>query len=66
MLRSIVDQARQGDEEAFGALPAGMAASGSRLRPTVAVGDRSVLIVLWSGSYEKGYVPSLWRGSLEP
>ena len=34
--------------------------------PGVAVGERSVLVMLWTGSYEEGYVPSLWRGSFEP
>ena len=48
-------------------MPAEMAAvSGGRLAPTVAVGERSVLIMFWSGSYEEGYVPSLWRGTPEP
>ena len=33
--------------------------------PIVAVGDRSVLVVLWSGSRE-AKIPSLWRGTFEP
>jgi hypothetical protein len=37
-----------------------------RWAPTIAVGDRSVLYLTWSGSFEEGYVPSLWVGSVEP
>ncbi|MEP6638941.1 MAG: hypothetical protein ABJC39_06275 [Chloroflexota bacterium] len=33
--------------------------------PDVVVGDRSVLVVLWSGTSEAP-IPSLWRGTLEP
>jgi hypothetical protein len=33
--------------------------------PIVAVGDRSVLVVMWSGSHE-ARIPSLWLGTLEP
>jgi hypothetical protein len=48
-------------------MPAGMAADGGgRQVPTVAVGERSVLILFWTGSREEGYVPSLWLGTLEP
>ena len=58
---------RGGVDSKIQPMPAEMAAAGiSGRMPTVAVGERSVLIVLWSGSYEKGYVPSLWVGSAEP
>jgi hypothetical protein len=33
--------------------------------PSVAVGERSVLVVMWSGSHE-ARIPSLWLGTLEP
>ena len=46
-------------------MPAEMVAA-NRRSPTVAVGERSVLIMVWSGSYETGYVPSLWVGAPEP
>ena len=58
---------RDGVDWDLGPMPAEMAAaSGDRRAQTVAVGERSVLVLLWSGSYEKGYVPSLWRGTPEP
>ena len=41
---------------------------GPARRPTIAVGDRSVLYLTWSGYFGEGdgYVPSLWVGSFEP
>ena len=48
-------------------MPAAMVTEGD-LEPTIAVGDRSVLYLTWSGHFGKGeaYVPSLWVGSVEP
>ena len=50
-------------------MPAQMAADQTRPQsygdPIVVVGDRSVLVVLWSGTQE-AMIPSLWRGTLEP
>jgi hypothetical protein len=58
---------RDGVEWKIQPMPAAMVtASASRLEPTIAVGDRSVLYLTWTGSYEEGYVPSLWVGSVEP
>jgi hypothetical protein len=36
--------------------------------PTIAIGDRSVVYLTWSGYYGAGepHVPSLWVGSFEP
>ena len=47
-------------------MPAEMAADSTAVRraPTVAVGERSVLVMLWSGT-QRG-VPSLWLGTPEP
>jgi hypothetical protein len=48
-------------------MPTAMAAvSDWWLAPTIVVGDRSILYQTWSGSYEEGYVASLWVGSIEP
>jgi hypothetical protein len=48
-------------------MPTEMAADQTHTRwaPEVVVGERSVLVVLWSGSYEAP-TRSLWRGTLEP
>lgn len=48
-------------------MPAAMATFSS-IGPTIAVGDRSVLYLTWSGDYSAGerYVPSLWVGSAVP
>ena len=48
-------------------MPAAMVTASSR-GPTIAIGDRSVVYLTWSGFYGKGetYVPSLWVGSFEP
>ena len=49
-------------------IPAAMVTVGDRRRPTIAVGDRSVLYLTWSGYFGEGegYVPSLWVGTVEP
>lgn len=48
-------------------MPAEMAADGGGRRETiVAVGERSVLVLLWAGSYWEEPIPSLWRGTFEP
>jgi hypothetical protein len=58
---------RDGVDSDIQPMPAEMAAvTGGRLAPTIAVGERSVLIMFWTGSFEEGYVPSLWLGTLEP
>ncbi len=50
-------------------MPAAMAADQTvedpRDGPSVAVGERSVLVLLWSGSHEAP-IPSLWLGTIEP
>jgi hypothetical protein len=48
-------------------MPAEMAADSTLFygTPNVAVGYRSVLVVMWSGTQE-ARIPSLWRGTLEP
>jgi hypothetical protein len=58
---------RDGVDYRIQPMPAAMAAdqANSRARPSVIVGERSVLVVLWSGTYEAP-IPSLWRGTLEP
>jgi hypothetical protein len=64
---------RDGVDWDLGPMPAAMAAdqtldfgpSRPGDGPIVAVGDRSVLVVLWSGSRE-AKTPSLWRGTFEP
>lgn len=38
---------------------------GGRRPPTVAVGERSVVVLSWSGDIEAP-IPSLWVGTLEP
>jgi hypothetical protein len=55
---------RDGVDWKLDPMPAAMVTPGRRT--TVAVGDRSVLYLTWSGSSEEGYVPSLWVGSVEP
>ena len=48
-------------------MPAEMAADGVGRRPTtVAVGERSVLVLLWAGALQADQVPSLWLGTPEP
>ena len=50
-------------------MPAAMVTvSDGQIEPTIAVGDRSVLYLTWSGyRYEgEGYIPHLWVGSVEP
>ena len=64
---------RDGVDWDLGPMPAAMAADQTLSfgpsrpgdGPIVAVGDRSVLVVLWSGSRE-AKTPSLWRGTFEP
>jgi hypothetical protein len=48
-------------------MPAAMVTVGDR-GPTIAVGDRSVLYLTWSGHRGAGEVsvPSLWVGSVAP
>jgi hypothetical protein len=48
-------------------MPAEMAADGvGRFATTVAVGERSVLVLLWAGVLVADQVPSLWLGTPEP
>ncbi len=48
-------------------MPADMAADGGvRRQATVAVGERSVLVLLWAGALSADQVPSLWLGTPEP
>ncbi len=48
-------------------MPAEMAADGvGRRRATVAVGERSVLVLMWAGALTADQVPSLWLGTPEP
>ena len=48
-------------------MPAEMAADGAgRRQTTVAVGERSVLVLVWAGAYTADQVPSLWLGTPEP
>ena len=48
-------------------MPAEMAADGvGRFATTVAVGERSVLVLLWAGVLVAEQVPSLWLGTPEP
>lgn len=58
---------RDGVDWAIGRIPAAMAADGSLFYggPAIAVGERSVLVTLWSGRAEER-IPSLWLGKLEP
>jgi hypothetical protein len=57
---------RDGADWKIQPMPAAMVTDSDRL-PTIAVGDRSVLCLTWSGYFgPDGYVPSLWVGSLEP
>jgi hypothetical protein len=48
-------------------IPAAMVTESDK-EPTVAVGERSVLYLTWSGHFGAGeaWVPSLWVGSVEP
>jgi hypothetical protein len=58
---------RDGVEWKVQPLPAAMTPQ-NRLGPTIAVGERSVLYLMWSGESGRGepYVPSLWVVSFEP
>jgi hypothetical protein len=57
---------RDGVEWDIQPMPAEMAAdSGDGRSSTVAVGERSVVLLLWAGS-ERPRTPSLWVGTLEP
>jgi hypothetical protein len=49
-------------------MPAAMLTEGDHRGPVIAVGERSVLYLTWSGYWGEGegYIPSLWVGSLEP
>ena len=49
-------------------MPAAMVTDSDRREWTIAVGDRSVLYLTWSGYWGEGegQVPSLWVGSIEP
>jgi hypothetical protein len=48
-------------------MPAEMAAAGAgRPATTVAVGERSVLVLLWAAGSQGDAVPSLWLGTVEP
>ena len=58
---------RDGIDWDINPMPAEMAADGGvRRAPTVAVGDRSVLVLLWAGVLLAEQVPSLWLGTPEP
>ena len=60
---------RDGVDSDIRQMPADMAADQTledpRDVPTVAVGERSVVVVMWSGSHE-ARIPSLWVGTVEP
>jgi len=57
---------RDGIDYKVSSIPAQMAAAQplARSGPEVVVGERSVLVVLWSGSSE-ARIPSLWRGTFK-
>ncbi len=60
---------RDGVDWKIGPMPAAMEPdSDYNLGPSVAVGDRSVLYLTWSGYWGEGegYIPHLWVGSVEP
>jgi hypothetical protein len=60
---------RDGSDWKIGSLPSAMLTdSDYQMGPSVAVGDRSVLYLTWSGYWGEGegYVPSLWLGTVEP
>ena len=59
---------RDGSAWKIGSLPAAMLTEGDGPSPTIAVGERSVLYLTWSGyrGEGEGHVPSLWVGSVEP
>jgi hypothetical protein len=58
---------RNGIESDIQPMSAAMAADQGAFRspPRVIVGERSVLVVLWSGT-DEAPIPSLWRGTLQP
>ena len=58
---------RDGVDWEIQSMPAAMAADSTLFygTPNVAVGDRYVLVVMWSGTQEFR-IPSLWLGTLEP
>jgi hypothetical protein len=49
-------------------IPAAMATETDHRRPIIAVGDRSVVYLAWSGYWGEGegYIPHLWVGSVVP
>jgi hypothetical protein len=59
---------RDGVDWKVQSMPAAMVTAGDHPAPTIAVGDRSVLYLTWSGYWGEGegYVPSLWLGTVEP
>ena len=57
---------RDGSDWKIGSLPAAMLTQGDNRRPNIAVGERSVLYLTWSGYFGEGpLVPHLWVGSVE-
>lgn len=58
---------RDGVEWKIQPMPAAMVTASNR-GPTIAVGDRTVVYLTWSGFYGAGepHVPSLWVGSFQP
>ena len=58
---------RDGIDWDINPMPVEMAADGAgRRATTVAVGERSVLVLVWAGAYTANQVPSLWLGTPEP
>jgi hypothetical protein len=59
---------RDGSDWKVGSMPAAMRTGGDGPSPTIAVGERSVLYLTWSGyrGEGEGHVPHLWVGSVEP
>jgi hypothetical protein len=56
---------RDGIDFAITPIPAKMADADGRNGPTVAVGDRTVLVLGWTPVDEFTRTPSLWLGTLE-
>ena len=59
---------RDGSDWKIGSMPAAMRTEGYGPSPTIAVGERSVLYLTWSGyrGEGEGRVPHLWVGSVVP
>lgn len=59
---------RDGVDWDLRSMPGAMAAAqtGWRSNPTIAVGDRSVLVVLWARTGSEKEIPTLWLGTFGP